>query len=201
MSNILGTNIAALVAPFTTDDTYPTHDSVYGLGGWREVASIEDRNAIPVARTRAGMVVYVQGDQPYLWNGTSWVALLSSTPRTAEICYTFDGGGAVLTSGKEGQIYIPLACTILGWTITSDLQGSAVVDVLTATYSGPGLPTTASIAGSDKPTLSDSTNAIDTTLSGWGTTAISSGTYLRFNINSVSAITHLDVSLIVTTSG
>lgn len=199
MSNILGTNIASLVAPFTTDDTYPTHDSLYGLGGWREVPDTGTRDAIPASRKRNGMVVYVQGDQAYVWNGTTWNPFGSS--RTAAICYTISGGGSVITTGAKGQLYIPTACTITGWTITADQIGSTVVDVLTATYSGSGNPTTASIAGSDKPTLASATNASNIPLTGWGTASISAGTQLQFNVNSASVVTILNITLIVTTSG
>lgn len=66
MSNIAGTNLAAAIAPFTTEDTYPTHYAEYGKGGWHSVATISDRDAIPVQRRETGMVVFVQADNtPY----------------------------------------------------------------------------------------------------------------------------------------
>ncbi len=57
--NINGTNIAAGIVPYTTEDTFATHDSLYGKGGWREVATTEERDSIPVDRLRNGCVVYV----------------------------------------------------------------------------------------------------------------------------------------------
>lgn len=59
MANIQGTNLAAAIAPFTTDDTYATHDSQYGKGGWHEVLTIAERDAIPEDRKRNGMAVFV----------------------------------------------------------------------------------------------------------------------------------------------
>lgn len=59
MSNISGTNVAASIVPFTTDDTYPTHDATYGKGGYREVATIKDRDNIALSRRSTGMMVYV----------------------------------------------------------------------------------------------------------------------------------------------
>lgn len=59
MANISGTNVAAGIAPFTTEDTYATHDSQYGKGGWKEVATIADRDAIPEGRRSVGMAVNV----------------------------------------------------------------------------------------------------------------------------------------------
>jgi hypothetical protein len=41
-------------------DTYPTHDSLLGQGGHREVTSIAERDAIPAARRREGMTVFVK---------------------------------------------------------------------------------------------------------------------------------------------
>lgn len=40
-------------------DTYPTHDSLLGKGGHREVIELSERNAIPDERRRVGMTVYV----------------------------------------------------------------------------------------------------------------------------------------------
>lgn len=65
MSAVPGTNVAAPVVPFTTEDSYPTHDAAYGKGGWREAASTAERDAIPLGRQRVGMIVNVVGDQAY----------------------------------------------------------------------------------------------------------------------------------------
>lgn len=59
MAELQGTNVAASIVPFTTEDTYATHESIYGKGGWHEKATIEDRNAIPLKRRSLGMAVYV----------------------------------------------------------------------------------------------------------------------------------------------
>lgn len=62
MTDIKGTNIASAITPFTTDDLYPTHYAKYGCGGWREVDTIAERDAIPEKRRSVGMVVAVQED-------------------------------------------------------------------------------------------------------------------------------------------
>jgi hypothetical protein len=74
---LTGTNLAAKIVPFTTADAYATHDEQYGKGGYRTVASIAARNAIPTQRLTAGMIVYVDGDQMYRLNDDmiSWTAL------------------------------------------------------------------------------------------------------------------------------
>jgi len=57
MTNIPGTNIIAPVVPFADTDEYPTHDEKYGKGGYRAVANIAARDAIPIARRSIGMIV------------------------------------------------------------------------------------------------------------------------------------------------
>lgn len=77
MARIPGTNVAAGITPFTTEDDFATHYSKYGQGGWREVATVLERNTIPVKRRSIGMAVYViENDKVYiLKNGlenTNW---------------------------------------------------------------------------------------------------------------------------------
>ena len=62
MANIRGTNLSAAVVPFTTEDSYATHYAKYGNGGWREVATIAERDAITTDRLEQGMVVYVTSE-------------------------------------------------------------------------------------------------------------------------------------------
>lgn len=59
MSDLLGTNIATGIVPFTTEDTFPTHYSQYGKGGWKQVATVAERDAISIERRELGMAVYV----------------------------------------------------------------------------------------------------------------------------------------------
>lgn len=59
MAKIKGVNIPSTIVPFTTNDTYATHDAIYGKGGFRSVRTLAERNSIPQARRSAGMFVYV----------------------------------------------------------------------------------------------------------------------------------------------
>jgi len=84
MSQIQGTNVAAPVVPFSTADVHPSHEAAYGKGGYRSVANVTQRNAIPTARREAGMLVYVQ-DTGVIFqlapDLSSWVSLsLGSGP-------------------------------------------------------------------------------------------------------------------------
>lgn len=55
-----GQLVTSTIVPAHELDTYATHDSIYGKGGWREVKTLAERDAIPMERRRQGMVVYVQ---------------------------------------------------------------------------------------------------------------------------------------------
>lgn len=59
--NLSGTNIGSMLVPYTTDDTYATHSETYGQGGYRSVDSLDERNTIPYARRKLGMLVNVIG--------------------------------------------------------------------------------------------------------------------------------------------
>lgn len=54
------TDYIATTAP---SDTYPTHASEYGKGGWHEVTNATARDAIPAGRRTAGMAVYTRDTQ------------------------------------------------------------------------------------------------------------------------------------------
>lgn len=97
-SPILGTNVSASIVPFTTDDNYPTHRAVYGLGGWRTVADTTERDAIPAARREEGMIVFVKGDKPYqlLSDLTTWIPFSSGGTGTSGT-FTWQGAWALST--------------------------------------------------------------------------------------------------------
>lgn len=77
--------VTGFVAPTDPSDTYPSHDSYYGKGGYREVVDLVDRDSIPEQRRTVGMLVFVQStDQIYkLSNGitnSDWVIFLDASP-------------------------------------------------------------------------------------------------------------------------
>lgn len=73
MADLKGTNVAALIVPFTDQDPYATHDAKYGKGGFRSVDTIAERNAITTERKTTGMIVHVNNLQlNYRWTGTAW---------------------------------------------------------------------------------------------------------------------------------
>lgn len=77
MAELKGTQVAAIVVPFTDADKYATHDAEYGKGGFRSVSTIEDRDAIPVERKTEGMIVRVTANGlNYEWKKNAWVEWL-----------------------------------------------------------------------------------------------------------------------------
>lgn len=75
----------------TTDpsDTFATHDSLLGKGGYREVSTLVERNNITTERQRIGMLCYVgETGKVYL--------LVEDTPSSVWIEFAGGGGGADL---------------------------------------------------------------------------------------------------------
>lgn len=114
---------------------------------------------------------------------------------------SFTNGGSALTSGGTSFVYVPYAGTIKAWTMTADQSGSAVVDVWKVPLGSVPATIANTIAGTDLPTLSSAIQATDTTLTGWGSTAVSAGDVIYFHLNSTSTITQLSVSLTVNRTG
>lgn len=69
-----GTNVYSPIVPGTSRDVYPTHYSIYGKGGHKEVSTIDARNAITADRLTEGCVVYVkETDKEYQYKNGEWV--------------------------------------------------------------------------------------------------------------------------------
>ena len=71
MAEIKGANVASKIVPYTDSDEYATHDEKYGVGGYRTVDSVSEMNAIPAARRKEGMLVYVKNDRYYRLNSSN----------------------------------------------------------------------------------------------------------------------------------
>jgi hypothetical protein len=110
--------------------------------------------------------------------------------------YVIDGGGVEITDGSKGFIQVPFSCKITGWTVLADADASIVVDIKSqAVAAWPADSTsTASIAGTDKPTLSGKKIARSFALTGW-TTAVAEGDIIEFNVDSCTTITRATVQL------
>ena len=76
MTQIRGTNVLAPIVPFDTTDSHASHEARYGKGGYRSVADIPERDAIPALRRESGMLVLTISDG-IVWrlndNLTTWI--------------------------------------------------------------------------------------------------------------------------------
>lgn len=106
---------------------------------------------------------------------------------------TIDGGGTAITTGVKGDITIPFDCYVDSWYITADQVGSIVIDVWKDIFANFPPTVADSIAGTEKPTLSASAFNSDTNLTTWTTRRITSGDVIRFNVDSASTVTRVNL--------
>lgn len=113
-----GTNVASPIVPFSSEDTYPTHEAKYGKGGFRTVETIAERDAIPEARREEGMLVYVVNDpeniNTYQYLNSTWQK--SKIGAGVEKVQTIEEREALKSEigdlvyvGSEGQVFIKLS--------------------------------------------------------------------------------------------
>jgi hypothetical protein len=114
---------------------------------------------------------------------------------SGSIGYVIDGGGAAIGTGSKGFVQVPFACTLVGWTLIADADNSMVIDVKSATISTwpADAITTASIAASDKPTLSGKQIARGV-CTGW-TAVVAEGDILEFVVDSCAVIARATLQL------
>lgn len=118
----------------------------------------------------------------------------TSESNTFVIPFIIDGGGSVITTGEKGHLEIPFSCKILRVTSVADQSGSIVVDIWKDIYANL-LPTNAdSITSATPPTITTAIKAQDDTLSDW-TVIIDKDDFLAYNVDSVTTITRVLVSL------
>lgn len=124
-------------------------------------------------------------------------AAIPTAVKTRALTLGIDGGGSAITTGVKADLYVPYACTITAVTMLADQSGSIVVDIWKDTLANYPPTDSDSITASAPPTISSATNSQDTTLTGW-TTSVSAGNTLRFNVDSASTVTRLNLVLTVT---
>jgi hypothetical protein len=104
------------------------------------------------------------------------------------------GGGSAITTGVKGEIEIPFACTLTGWTLIADQSGSVVIDIWKNTLANYPPTVADTITASDKPTLSSAASAQDLAPTGWAT-SVSAGDIIRWNVDSVATVTRVTLVL------
>jgi hypothetical protein len=132
----------------------------------------------------------------YVWNALGGSAGgATSNQNVRSIGAVFDGGGVALTGTVVRCTPVNYSGTITGVTLSSDVSGSATVDVRTVAYSSYAGPSSAStITASATPALSSAAKYQDATLTGW-TTTLAANTMVCFNLSSPSTVTWLAINV------
>ena len=102
---------------------------------------------------------------------------------------TFDGGGALITSGKIGYVRVPYKGTITGWQLVADQSGSCSIAVKQGLFS-PFPPTTTILTAA----LSGTQTSSGTGLS----LAVTAGDWFSFTITGTSAVQLVNLSISIT---
>lgn len=124
---------------------------------------------------------------------------LTTAQKTRNITVDINGGGSVIATGLKGYLRIPVACTIIDWTILAQdgLTGSIVIDIWLDTYANFPPTVADTITAAAKPTVTTNIKDTSSTLTGW-TTAIPAGSVLGFNVDSVTTFQHVSLQLQLT---
>lgn len=141
MAKLKGTQVAAIVVPFTDADKYATHDAEYGKGGFRSVETIALRDAIPTERKTKGMVVRVnETGLHYYWNGSAWTEWLPKGTMLVDAMFDINSTNPVQNkvittrinehAAKFDDIYskienIPIITVDTVWNATSNNPASS----------------------------------------------------------------------------
>ena len=102
----------------------------------------------------------------------------------------YDGGSNLTTGIKDTPAYIPYDGTATGWEMLAYnssnvlMTASCVVDILQGRFATLPLSGSNSMAGSEKPTLTNQSSSFSSSLSTW--TSITAGDYVQAEIESVS---------------
>lgn len=102
-----------------------------------------------------------------------------------------------VAANTKRYVSVPRSLQINGWTILADVSGSLVVDIYSDLFANYPPNNTKSICASAKPTLSSSSKAKDSTLTGW-TATIPDDSALIVNVDSVTAVGAFELALYCT---
>ena len=104
-------------------------------------------------------------------------------------------GVSVIAAGIAGDIFLPFAGVLTGWTILADQNGDAVIDLWKDTYANYPPTNADTITAAAKPTLAaGNAKAQSAALTGW-TRTFSAGDTLRVNVDSANTVTRIMLAL------
>jgi len=145
--------------------------------------------------TNLPFLAYDESENEWVFsNDGTTSAAIGSNVVTGAINFIIDGGGSTITTGIKGSIQIPFGATITSVTLLADQTGSIVIDICKDTYANYEPTNADSITSSTPPTISSSNKSTDSTLTSW-TTSVTAGDILRFNVDSITTLQRVTVSI------
>lgn len=133
------------------------------------------------------------------YSGYSGAGTVTYTNNSNIIFFIGDGLNAIQT-GVHGSLEVSFGCTVVGWTVVScdggtPTTGAIQVDIWKDAYANYPPTVADTITGTDKPRIIATGNkGQSTALTGWQTT-LASGSILYFNVDSVTSLKKVMVSL------
>lgn len=175
---------------WSTITSTPTTRSGYGITD--AVSNVLSSGNIIVGNgSNVASPVTMSGD------GTlSNAGVLTLTARTYSVNATINSGDP-LAGGEYADVYMPFGATITGWLVYAQNGESGSASVELRESSNTTRASFSSISASAPITLTATTEAASTTLTGW-TTAVPSGRWLRFYLSTVSTLTAVSIQLTYT---
>lgn len=128
-----------------------------------------------------GQVMKTDGSGVLTWQS-------STASSSGSLIFTFDGGGSQIATNSTIWARIPYNATINTWEISSLTTGSTVINIHRTTYTGAPAIGGLSIAGTEKPTLTNQQRNRDTALGTW-TTSVNAGDYIQAIVESSDIVT------------
>ena len=138
---IPGTLLSSKISPGDTDATFPTHEDVYGKGGFMCVSNTSELASIPIDRQKLGMVVYVNSTGLYYaLSGTSspltTYQMFSEKVWKAQSSFTlgYDGvpqvSNSFIVSGGNIKVYgVDKSGLPIATLVANDTDGQSIFDL------------------------------------------------------------------------
>ena len=169
------------------------------VSGEGNIVNADINASAAIAQSKLAPLVI--GDLPF---GTAYQRIRTNAAATdpeyfteqAGVPFVIDGGGSVITTGIKGDIEIPFDCVVKSVRMLADQSGSIVVDLWKDTYANYPPTVADSITASAVPTITTALKSEDSTLTGW-TTTLTKGDIIRYNVDSVTSIQRVTISLLV----
>jgi hypothetical protein len=112
-----------------------------------------------------------------------------NTVISGSINFIIDGSSAPIQAGVAGDIYIPFALTLTGYTLLADQSGAIKIDIWKDTYANFPPTDADTITNGHEPEIAASgVKAQDTDIADWSGEAIAAGSTLRINVDSCTSI-------------